>query len=566
MSTEDMASRPSFMSSDRLLEGPWQAFERDVARLYVQNNFLNVQIVGGSGDGGADVLATHRATGGLWVTQCKFTQGNSPPLTAVDEVIEAGRIYGAAKLIVAVSRPASSGMLHRIQRERSIGLDIELAEPKRLLEWARLSPEYAPGTRSLRDYQSEAVRLLCDALRATGRGQVVLATGLGKTVVMAETVATLLRDGAVPHGRILVLAHTRPLVDQLIQAFWVQLPKWIATHRLAEGEEPRFWDGITFATIQSVVGRVDRLPDYGLILVDEAHHIGAVSFQNVLDRLKPPMVAGVTATPWRGDGFDIDTILGPALLKVGIDEGLRRGFLAEVDYRLMADNLDWEFIQSVSENQYSLAQLNKRLIIPTRDEEAARITVETFRKERRRGGIVYCPSGVHANEFAAMMRQYGIRAEAILFDLAPRDRAVLLSRFAAGSLDFVTTVDLFNEGVDVPDVDMLVFMRATHSRRIFVQQLGRGLRISPGKDQVVVLDFVTDLRRVAEVVELDAAVRGGGVERLGLGGQLVAFNDRSAGSFLREWMLDQASLLLRESDSLLQLPNLNFPDAPDSIQ
>ena len=142
---------------------------------------------------------------------------------------------------------------------------------------------------------------------------------------------------------------------------------------------------------------------------------------------------------------------------------------------------------------------------------------------------------------------------------------MLLARFAAGSLDFVTTVDLFNEGVDVPDVDMLVFMRATHSRRIFVQQLGRGLRISPGKDRVVVLDFVTDLRRVAEVIELDTAVRGGGVERLGLGSRLIAFHDRSAGSFLREWMLDQASLLLRESDSSLQMPNLNFPDMPEPI-
>ena len=561
----DATDLPSFLSSDRLLEGPWQAFERDVARLYLQNGFRSVRLVGGKGDGGADVLATH-ASGDLWVTQCKFTQGSPPPLSAIDEVINAGQVYGAKKLIIATSRPASAGLIRRVEHERALGLDVELAEPKRLLEWAKLSPEYSPGFRALRDYQSEAVGLFCGALREVGRGQVVLATGLGKTVVMAETVATLLRDHAIPHGRVLILAHTRPLVDQLIQAFWPQLPKWVPTHRLAEGEEPKYWEGITFATIQSVVGRVNRLPEYGLVMVDEAHHIGAVSFRNVLDRLNPPMVAGVTATPWRGDGFDIDTILGPALIKVGIDEGLRRGFLTEVDYRLMADNLDWEFIQQASAHQYSLAQLNKRLIIPTRDEEAARVTVDTFRKERRQSGIVYCPSSVHANEFAAMLRQYGIKAEAILYDLDPRQRTILLSRFASGALDFVTTVDLFNEGVDVPDVDMLVFMRATHSRRIFVQQLGRGLRTSPGKNRVVVLDFVTDLRRVAEVVELDAAVRGAGVEHLGLGRRLVAFHNRSAGSFLHEWMLDQASLLLREGDPSLTIPSLNFPDVRESIQ
>lgn len=565
MTTVDPATLPSFLNADRLLGGPWQAFERDVARLFLHNGFRNVRVVGGSGDGGADVLATH-TSGALWVTQCKYTQNGPPSLAAVDEVINAGRIYGATKLVIAISRPASSGLVRRVERERGLGLDIELAEPSKLLEWGRLSPEYSSAMRGLRDYQSEAVGFFGESLRATGKGQVVLATGLGKTVVMAETVATLLRDGAIPHGRILVLAHTRPLVDQLIQAFWPQLPKWVHTHRLAEGEEPKFWDGITFATIQSVVSRVDGMPDFGLVMVDEAHHIGAVSFQSVLDSLQPPMVAGVTATPWRGDGFDIDTILGPALIKVGIEEGLRRGFLAEVDYRLMADNLNWEFIQSVSQHQYSLAQLNKRLIIPTRDEEAARITVDAFRAEGRRAGIVYCPSGVHATEFAAMLRQYGVRAESILYDTDPRERTVLLSRFGSGALDFVTTVDLFNEGVDVPDVDLLVFMRTTHSRRIFVQQLGRGLRTSPGKDKVVVLDFVTDLRRVAEVVELDAAVRGGGVERLGLGAQLVAFHNRSAGSFLREWLLDQASLLLRENDPALQIPGLNFPQIPEAIQ
>ncbi len=126
----------------------------------------------------------------------------------------------------------------------------------------------------------------------------------------------------------------------------------------------------------------------------------------------------------------------------------------------------------------------------------------------------------------------------------------------------LVTVDLFNEGVDVPDVDMIVFMRVTHSRRIFVQQLGRGLRISPTKQKVIVLDFVSDLRRVAEVVELDSAVRGGEIERLGLGVHLVGFSDESAGSFLREWMLDQASLVLRESDPQLDIPSFEYPRPP----
>jgi superfamily II DNA or RNA helicase len=274
------------------------------------------------------------------------------------------------------------------------------------------------------------------------------------------------------------------------------------------------------------------------------------------------MRAGVTATPWRGDGYDVDQLLGTPVVQVGIAEGLRRGFLSDVEYRLLADNIDWEFVQAASRHRYSLSQLNRRLIIPTRDEEAVRIVREVFDRESRHTGIVFSPTIVHAEAFAAMLRRYDFRAETISAGTTLRDREVLMSRFRAGQLDFVATVDLFNEGVDVPDVDLIVFLRVTHSRRIFVQQLGRGLRVRPGKDRVIVLDFVTDLRRIAEVVDLDAAVKGGSVERLGLGPRVVQFGDRSAGDFMREWMLDQASLLLREDDPVLEMPEFDFPAPP----
>jgi superfamily II DNA or RNA helicase len=302
-------------------------------------------------------------------------------------------------------------------------------------------------------------------------------------------------------------------------------------------------------------------------VIDEAHHVGAATFQQVIDGLRPRMLAGATATPWRGDGFDIDKSLGPPVVQYGIADGLRRGFLSEVDYRLCADNIDWELVQEVSKHKYSLSQLNRRLIIPIRDEQASRIIRTVADEEHRRAGIVFCPSIVHAEAMAAMLRQYSFRAEAISGEMEPRAREKIMSRFRAGEIDLVTSVDLFNEGVDVPDVDLIIFMRATHSRRIFVQQLGRGLRLSARKSKVIVLDFVTDLRRVAEVIELDKAA-GGDVERLGLGNRLIEFRDASAGDFMREWMLDQASLMLREGDPELELPKFDFPipNPPGSIQ
>ena len=497
-----------FLGRTRLLKGPWQAFERDVARLFLQNGFTNVQLIGGVGDKGGDVLAVKN--GELWVTQCKHTTTSPPSVSAVDEVIEAGRFYGAQKLLVASSRPATDTLKLRVRRERNLGLAIELAEPGRLLTWMRNSAENPPSFRRLRPYQQDASERLRDALLDTGRGQLVLATGLGKTVILAETVANLLREGRIRGGRTLVLAHTRPLVDQLLKEFWFQLPKTVATHRFADQEIPTYWDGITFATIQSISKNLDILPYFGLVVVDEAHHIGAATFRKTIESLRPRMLAGVTATPWRGDGYDIDQLLGPPLVRIGISEGLQAGYLSDVDYRLLGDNLDWEFVQQASSHRYSLSQLNRRLILPTRDDEAARITTQVFTERDRSTAIVYCPSAVHAKTFAATLRQFSFHAEAILGETPSRERARLMSRLRTGEMHFVTVVDLFNEGIDVPEVDMIVFMRVTHSRRIFVQQLGRGLRISPDKDRLIVLDFVSDLRRMSEVINLDGCSQGRG--------------------------------------------------------
>ena len=250
-------------------------------------------------------------SGKLWVTRCKHTTSSPPPLSAVDEVVEAGRFDGADVLLIACSRPGSENLRARVRRDRGLGLNIDLAEPDRLLKWMANSPKYSPSAKELRPYQRDPFEKLCDALVGVGSGQLVLATGLGKTVILAETVASLYRDGHIKGGRVLVLAHTRPLIDQLLQAFWSQLPRTIATHRFAETETPSYWEGITFATIQSASRRLDALPQFDLVVIDEAHHIGATTYQETIASLRPKMLAGVTATPWRGDGFDIDLLFRP---------------------------------------------------------------------------------------------------------------------------------------------------------------------------------------------------------------------------------------------------------------
>ncbi|ESY90690.1 DEAD/DEAH box helicase family protein [Mesorhizobium sp. LNHC209A00] len=548
-----------FLDDRRLLRGPWQAFERDVARLLIYAGFDDVRVVGGTGDKGADIVGVKN--GEIWVVQCKHTTTAPANKFAVQEAVEAGTFYGANRMVVATSRAAGGGLQAEIDRYRRIGVNVELLDPAKLAIMAARIPEYSKSRRELRPYQQDALARFREGLTDTGRSQIVLATGLGKTVVMAEVVSDLYRDRLIRDNRVLVLADKRELIRQLQFGFWYQLPKWVPTHLLSGDETPSFYDGITFATVQSVIGRVDDLPSFGLVLVDEAHHIGSTTFRRALEALEPPMVGGVTATPWRGDGFDIDEILGKPLVRLGISDGLKNRYLSEVDYRLLADNIDWKFVQDRSVHNYSLNQLNKKLIMPTRDEEAARQIAEVFKHEKRRGGIVFSPTVDHAESFAGSLRGFNLRAESISSRQDARERDKLMAMFRRGDIDLLTSVDLFNEGVDVPDVDLIVFMRATHSRRIFVQQLGRGLRLSPGKDKVVVLDFVTDLRRIAELVELQKAASGP-LERLPLGHHLINFRDASAGSFMFEWMKDQADLMLREGDAQLEMPKFDFPDTP----
>ena len=550
----------AFLTNKRLLHGPWQAFERDVARLLLHNNFSDVRVVGKSGDHGADVLAEN--SNGLWVIQCKHTTNSYPPKDAIDEVVNAAKYYQAQNLVVASSRPAGDAFLRRRDEFKRSGLNIKTWGPQQLTQLFERGSEHVTSKNPLRDYQEDAAELFYESLTSTGVGQIVLATGLGKTTVMASTVQMLFENKALKHNRVLVLAHMKELINQLHFSFWNQLSKRIPTHQLSDGEYPISWTGVTFATFQSIFNNLDSLPQFDLILVDEAHHIGAETYRSAVLSMSPDMLGGVTATPWRGDNFSIDDIFGPPVFKLGIAEGLAKGFLSEVKYKLLADNIDWTYVQEQSKKNYSIKQLNKRLLIPTRDEKAARLIRTNFLNENRKSGIIFCPSVIHARHLSGFLRESGFSCEIIASEIEPRERAKNMTNFRRGRLDLVLTVDMFNEGVDVPDVDLIVFMRSTHSRRIFIQQLGRGLRVSKNKRNVLVLDFVSDIRRMAEVIELDSAVKSFEVEKVGLGKNLLEFSDESAGTFMNEWILDQADLINNDSP-ILQLPELDFPRPPN---
>lgn len=550
--------------NDTLLRyGPWQEFERNTARLLLHAGWNDPRIIGRSGDGGADVLAIDDK-GAVWIFQCKFSAKTAPNKKAIDEVRKAGATYGAQGLCVVTSQHPAKSFFDEINRLKSLGLKVEHLGPDKLKLWSKQVKDYPPTHFTLRDYQADAIEALRSSVLESGRGQLVLATGLGKTVVIAELVSDLIEDELLPEGRVLILAHTVPLINQLITNFWRHLPKHIPTHRFAAGEKPISFEGITFATIQSF-SNLNNPPYFDLVIIDEAHHLGAPDYLNTVRQLQPPKLVGVTATPWRADGISIDQILGKPVFSMGIKEGLAEGFLSDVDYRIFVDNIDWEVVKEKSEFGYTIAQLNKRLLIPTRDEEAIRAIRKVYEDENRKRGLIFSPSQVHARSFASDLRLHGFTAAALTSEDDAIERYKTMAQFAAGKLQFLCVVDIFNEGIDVPNVDILVFLRVTHSRRIFVQQLGRGLRMSPDKNKVVILDFAADIRRIHAAIDLTSLPNNVNIERMLLSHAAVSFTNRSLGNFFYEWITDIGNIQDYEEDELVKLPildpeRLNYPD------
>jgi len=423
-------------------------------------------------------------------------------------------------------------------------------------------PNQVPTTYQLREYQAAAADRVTEDLSEKGRALLVLATGLGKTVVGGEVIRRHLQNN--PGAQVLVVAHMKELVEQLEKALWRHLDKEIPTQLLTGDTQPSSFEGVTVGTIDSVLGLVRTGWRPSLIMVDETHHVGETGmFAQLLDHCDTADQFGVTATPWRGDKFDITARFGQPSYTLGIAEGMAAGYLVKVDYRMYVDNLDWDFVRDMSENDYSLKDLNKALFLPQRDEEIVDQLRDAWRDITDPRAILFCQTIEHAERMATLLAgsdQSWRRAAYLHSGMSRQQRQVLLNGFRLGRVPIITCVDVFNEGVDVPDVNLIAFLRVTHSRRIFVQQLGRGLRLREGKSSLKVLDFVTDVRRIAAGLDLRrslSAIRGGDIEELALplpGGSHITFSDETAGSLLDYWIQDAADLETAADEVRLQFP------------
>lgn len=553
----------TFLTEAVMAGGDWRALELAVSRLLLHCGWKNIQYVGESGDKGADVLAVRpnssRGVAESYLIQVKAINSNSyVGKSAVDQAVKGQAYYKAKVVVVATNGDFTKSAYDRRDNLNRQGYDVRLWNGKFLTDLVSKWPEYSEEKRSPRQYQSKIVDSVVRGYHSGRRKALfVVATGLGKTVI-ASSVADILYSAGLK--KILVLCHATDLAFQLQRSFWAQISKNIPTRIFMDGEPPAPSDGINFGLYQTLFGYLGGIEPsaYDLIIVDEAHHALANAFSTCIEHLSPKLLIGMTATPWRGDGTSIESIFGEPIEKVSLIDGMRMGFLAKVDYRIMCDNIDWEQVPKLARTSLSIRDLNKRLFLPQRDDAViAKLLQLTASMDHPRIAI-FSPSKNHAETFAGKLVSSGIPAANMSVDDKVKRRQILLN-FSSGKIKAVTAVDVLNEGIDVPDVNILVFLRATHSRRIFVQQLGRGLRISPGKEKVIVLDFVTDIRRLAAIKELDKEAKAdpkpGEVETVFLQDGVVTFSNEKAQKFVDAWLDDVASLQDQDDAERLVFPD-----------
>ena len=552
-----------FLNDVRLTNGPWQAFERSLARMLQHGGFKDVTVVGGSGDLGADVVATKGNR--KWVIQAKYRSSGTVGRTAVMEAFKAMQAYGTDVCVTATNQYFSSDAVKYNSSKRKLGYDTQLWDRSKLLSLGDQIPQNSQAQRKPRDYQKEAVSTVLEAINKGERaGLITLATGLGKTMVASSVIAEHLLENS--GAQILVLAHMSDLVRQLDAASWAQIDKNTHTHIWTDGERPSFNSGVIFATWQSIdiAFKNGEIPEnyFDVIIVDECHHAPSNTFSDLLNNLNAGFLLGVTATPWRSDNSSLRELFGEPLFSMNVVEGMQQGFLSRVNYQMLTDGIDWDYISLLSDKGHTVKDLNQLLYVPERDLGMVDEIVETISKTNNPRVLVFCRTIRHAERLLGYFRRYDMPSAILHSRLGRTDRFKALSGFRVGKITVLISIEMLNEGIDVPEVNIVCFARVTHSRRIFLQQLGRGLRLSEDKPEVKVLDFVADIRRVAAGLELNAeAHRLREEETVPYPeGDIVNFSS-DVTSFFDQYLEDMADI-----SNLDDSARLNFPVMAESNQ
>ncbi|MFB9522540.1 DUF3427 domain-containing protein [Streptomyces cremeus] len=330
------------------------------------------------------------------------------------------------------------------------------------------------------------------------RNLLVAATGTGKTVMAALDYKNL-RQKYGRDLRLLFIAHRQEILQQSLRTYQDVLNDAEFGELLVGTDIPERWTHV-FASVQSLHPRaLERLgtDHFDVIVIDEFHHGTAPTYRRIVDHFLPEELLGLTATPERMDGKSIQDEFfdGRIAAEMRLWEALENELLSPFHYFGITDNTDMRAVEWKG-GGYVTSSLNNVL---TGNDARARLVIKAVQEKVMEPGSMralgFCVTVAHAHFMAEAFRKAGLGAVALSGENSRTERQQALADLKNGSLQVIFSVDLFNEGLDVPDVDTLLLLRPTSSATIFLQQLGRGLRRSEGKAVLTVLDFIGQHRK-----------------------------------------------------------------------
>lgn len=332
-------------------------------------------------------------------------------------------------------------------------------------------------------------------LHGRRRNLVVAATGTGKTVVAAFDYKRYCEEHPGRRNCLLFVAHREEILRQSLACFRNVLHDANFGDVLVGDSEPSQIDYL-FVSIQMLaargVGALLRNPaTYDYIVVDEFHHAEAPTYGDFLEYVQPDILLGLTATPERMDGKDILKWFGGRIAaEIRLPEAVDRGLLCPFQYFGVTDVVDLNTLRW-SRGGYDVQQLDQAY---SANESRARLIADAVQHYCRKAedvrGLGFCVSIEHAEFMADFFRRAGFPSVAVSTKTTPTDRIAAQSLLRNKEINFIFAVDLYNEGIDIPEIDTVLFLRPTESLTVFLQQLGRGLRIDEGKECLTVLDFI----------------------------------------------------------------------------
>ena len=332
----------------------------------------------------------------------------------------------------------------------------------------------------LRDYQQTGVDLIrgefIKKLRST---LFVLATGGGKTVVFCH----IAQQTAARNKNVLILVHRVELLRQTSKS----LSKSGVDHGLINANyTPNLTKPVQVASVQTLIKRLGKITPPDLIIIDEAHHATAGSWRKVVDYFPNARILGVTATPMRGDGKGLDELFDSLVVGPQTADLIKLGFLVKPIIYAPPTKIDFSAVKIVR-GEYDQTQITEIMDRPTITGNA----VEHYRKIC--SGVpcvVFCVSVSHAEHVAADFRQNGFSAYSVDGTMDDDKRSRILNGLGDGTIQVVTSCDLISEGTDIPAIECAILLRPTQSTGLYIQQVGRALRLAEGKKFAYILDHV----------------------------------------------------------------------------